>query len=156
MATLTPRFSTNRTVREYTEQYYLPAAVNYKKRAAKKGATGKAIVSARHELKNKWDAIQLGKVEIESVRQKYHFKIPIWLKGINPKHIQVELFAEGINGEAPENMNMKFDRMGEDGEHNFYAQVKTSRPTDHYTARIVPNYEGVSVPLEDNLILWQH
>jgi hypothetical protein len=24
-----------------------------------------------------------------------------------------------------------------------------------YTARLVPHYEGVSVPLETNLILWQ-
>tara|TARA_R110002049_G_scaffold218843_1_gene390471 strand:+ start:4660 stop:7200 length:2541 start_codon:yes stop_codon:yes gene_type:complete len=156
MATLTPRFSANRTVREYTEDYYLPAAINYKKYAARKGAKGKRIVSARHDLKNKWDAMQFGKVEIESERQKHHFKVVIWLKGINPKHIQVELFAEGINDEASERIKMTFDRLGEDGAHNFYAQVNTSRPSDHYTVRIVPSYEGVSVPLEENLILWQH
>ena len=156
MAILTPRFSANRTVREYTEDYYLPAAINYKKCAARKGAKGKRIVGAGHELKAKWDAIKFGQVQIESERQKHHFKAPIWLNGINPKHVQVELFAEGINGGAPENIKMKLDWMGEDGAHNFYAEVNTSRPTDHYTVRIVPSYEGVSVPLEDNLILWQH
>ncbi|MBI0398102.1 alpha-glucan family phosphorylase [Cyclobacterium marinum] len=155
MATLTPRFSANRTVREYTEDYYLPAAINYKKSAARKGAKGKRIVSAGHELKNKWDAIKFDQVEIESVRQKHHLKVPIWLNGINPKHIQVELFAEGINGETSENLKMKFDWIGEDGAHNFYVQVNSSRPIDHYTVRIVPSYEGVSVPLEDNLIVWQ-
>ncbi|MBW8242832.1 alpha-glucan family phosphorylase [Muricauda oceani] len=156
MATLTPRFSANRTVREYTEDYYLPAAINYKKCAARKGAKGKRIVGAGHELKAKWDAVKFGQVQIESERQKHHFKAPIWLNGINPKHVQVELFAEGINGGAPEKIKMKFDWMGENGAHNFYAQVITDRPTDHFTVRIVPSYEGVSVPLEDNLILWQH
>ena len=156
MATLTPRFSTNRTVREYTEDYYLPAAIHYKKRAARKGALGKRIVGTLSELKNKWEAIQFGKVEIESEHQKHHFKVAIRLKGIDPKHIQVELFAEGINGEGPEKIKMKFDWMGEDGAHNFYAEVNTSRTTDHYTVRIVPSYEGVSVPLENSLILWQH
>ncbi len=156
MATLTPRFSANRTVREYTEDYYLPAAINYKKRAARKGAMGKTIVSARHELKNKWDTIRFGKVEIESELQKKHFKVPLWLNGINPKHVQVELFAEGIKDEASENIKMKFDWMGEDGAYNFYAQVNTSRPIDHYTVRVVPSYEGIFVPLEDNLIVWQH
>ena len=34
MARLTPRFSANRTVREYTEQHYLPAAAAYRARAA--------------------------------------------------------------------------------------------------------------------------
>jgi hypothetical protein len=33
MARLTPRFSANRTVREYTEQHYLPAATAYRERA---------------------------------------------------------------------------------------------------------------------------
>ncbi|MFA5880160.1 MAG: alpha-glucan family phosphorylase, partial [Candidatus Margulisiibacteriota bacterium] len=44
MMHLTPQFSANRTVREYTEQRYLPAALAYKKRAAKKGELGKKIV----------------------------------------------------------------------------------------------------------------
>ena len=41
MARLTPRFSANRTVREYTEQHYLPAAAAYRTRAADKGAVGR-------------------------------------------------------------------------------------------------------------------
>ncbi len=42
MARLTPRFSANRAVREYTEQHYLPAAAAYRERAADNGADGKA------------------------------------------------------------------------------------------------------------------
>ena len=38
MARLTPRFSANRTVREYTEQRYIPAAAAYRGRAADNGA----------------------------------------------------------------------------------------------------------------------
>lgn len=34
MGRLTPRFSSNRTVREYTEQYYIPAARAYREGAA--------------------------------------------------------------------------------------------------------------------------
>ena len=44
MARLTPRFSANRTVREYTEQHYLPAAAAYRERAADKGAVGREVV----------------------------------------------------------------------------------------------------------------
>ena len=40
---LTPRFSANRTVREYTEQHYLPAAAAYRERAADKGAVGRKL-----------------------------------------------------------------------------------------------------------------
>lgn len=156
MATLTPRFSANRTVREYTEQYYLPAAVNYKKRATKKEAVGKKIVEVRNDLSNKWDNIKFGKVRSESKGITHQIKVPVWLNGISPEQIKVELFAEGINDEVSERIKMTFDWLGEDGAHNFYAQLNTSRPSDHYTVRIVTCNEGVSVPLEDNLILWQH
>ena len=36
MARLTPRFSANRTVREYTEQHYLPAALATEEETMKK------------------------------------------------------------------------------------------------------------------------
>ena len=42
MARLTPRFSANRTVREYTEQHYLPAATAYRERAAEQRRSGQA------------------------------------------------------------------------------------------------------------------
>ena len=156
MATLTPQFSANRTVREYTEQFYLPAAARYKKRAARKGAAGKRVLDTAHDLGHKWEAIKFGEVNIESERHKHHFKVPVRLNEINPKNIILELFAEGMNGKPPERIKMKFDRMGEQGEHNFFAQVNTPRPANHYTVRIRPDYEGVAVPLEDKMILWQH
>jgi glycogen phosphorylase len=40
MASLTPRFSADRAVREYTEQHYLPGAETFRQRAAEKGAAG--------------------------------------------------------------------------------------------------------------------
>ena len=54
MARLTPRFSANRAVREYTEQHYLPAAAAYHERAANKGAnwqaSGRLAARSRKEV----------------------------------------------------------------------------------------------------------
>ena len=50
MARLTPRFSTNRAVREYTELHYLPAAAAYLARAVDKGASGVQLVDWRREI----------------------------------------------------------------------------------------------------------
>ena len=60
MARLTPRFSANRTVREYTEQHYLPAAAAYHLRGAKKGAIGRQMLDWRHSLEQKWAALRFG------------------------------------------------------------------------------------------------
>ena len=47
MARLTPQFSANRAVQEYTEQHYLPAASAYRERAADKGSAGRQMVDWR-------------------------------------------------------------------------------------------------------------
>jgi starch phosphorylase len=46
-----------------------------------------------------------------------------------------------------------------EGSYNAYyynASVSSRRPATDYTSRVIPNLPGVSVPLETNLILWQH
>ena len=44
MARLTPQFSANCAVRQYTQEHYLPAAAAYRARAAEKGAVGRLMV----------------------------------------------------------------------------------------------------------------
>jgi starch phosphorylase len=157
MATLAPRFSANRSVREYTEQYYLPAAANYLKRAAEKGSKGISINTSRLELSKKWEKLQFGEVQSESMENGYRFKACIWLQDINPGAVMVQLYAESINGGAPEIINMNPDAVrGKGNELVYHAEVLTARPVGDYTARIIAGYENISVPLEDNLIKWQH
>ena len=37
----------------------------------------------------------------------------------------------------------------------YQTSVDLTRDVGDYTVRIIPNYEGTSVPLGDNLILWE-
>lgn len=155
MATLTLRFSANRTVREYTEKYYLPSAANYIKRAAEKGVAGKKIIDVKHNLKNKWEQINFGEMQIENVENGYLFHVQLWLSGIKPDDVLVELYAEGVNGEPAQKIKMEADSIGDNAGYKYHAQITAARPASDYTVRIIPDYEGISVPLEDNLILWQ-
>jgi starch phosphorylase len=43
----------------------------------------------------------------------------------------------------------------ESGGYVYSATVPASRPPTDYTARILPYYDGVAIPLEDARILWQ-
>jgi starch phosphorylase len=45
MALLTPAFSANRTVRQYTEEHYIPAAAAYAARTANRGVAGMDLVA---------------------------------------------------------------------------------------------------------------
>jgi starch phosphorylase len=57
MTQLTPQFSANRAVREYTEEHYLPVAADYRLRIADRGATGRQIVDWRNSLEQKWASL---------------------------------------------------------------------------------------------------
>ena len=75
MARLTPRFSSNRAVREYTEQHYLPAASAYRERAGDKGAIGVQVVDWRHALDQKWTALRFGEVKVETDGEQHVFEV---------------------------------------------------------------------------------
>jgi starch phosphorylase len=157
MATLTPQFSTNRTVREYTETYYLPAATRYVKRAADKGAAGVSIIKLRQSIGNEWNNLEFGDATTESIANGYLFHVPVMLSTLTPDQVAVELYAAGINGETPECILMKTDSANNNGSNYVYtAVVTTHRPASDFTARIMPRYEGIAIPLEDNRIRWQH
>ncbi len=157
MAQLTPRFSTNRAVREYTEQYYLPAASAYLERAANKGAVGVELVNFRRALEQKWSAIRFGEVKIESGGAHHVFEIQMYLDGLDPEAVRMELYANGANGTAAERVEMQRVRqlVGVINGYAYRAEVSAARPASDYTARLIAQREGTAVPLEDAHILWQ-
>src|SRR5690606_7318281 len=107
MAQLTPRFSADRTVREYTEKHYLPAATAYLERAANKGIRGKQIEDQLCFLKNKWNSIQFGEVKVTTIENQYIFDVHVYFIFLDPNTLQVELFAEGLNGQSPAIIKME-------------------------------------------------
>ncbi|MGC2423472.1 MAG: alpha-glucan family phosphorylase [Nitrospirota bacterium] len=157
MARLTPRFSANRTVREYTERHYLPAAAAYHLRTANKGEIGRRIVDWQHSLEHKWATLHFGEVKTETNGKQHVFEIQVYLNDLDPDAVCVELYADGVNGGAPVRREMKRISQLADasGGYLYNAAVSTARPATDYTARVIPRYSGVTVPLEAAPILWQ-
>jgi starch phosphorylase len=156
MARLTAQFSANRAVREYTEQHYLPAAAAYRKRAVDKGAVAAQIVDWQHNLGQQWSLLHFGQVKIMSNAEKHGFEVQVYLGSLDPNSIRVELYADGVNGAESERHEMKRGQpLDEANGFIFRAQVPATRPAAHYTARVIPQHDGVAVPLEVDPILWQ-
>src|SRR5450631_1348862 len=157
MAQLTPRFSADRTVREYTEQHYLPAAIAYRARLANTGAVARQIVDWRHHLDAHWDSLSFGEVKVETLGDQHVFEVQVHLGAIDPKAVQVELYAEAIGEGEPSQQVMKRDRQipGASSSYVYSAAVSASRAAADYTARVIPYGNGVAIPLEDSRIRWQ-
>jgi starch phosphorylase len=157
MARLTPQFSANRSVREYTEQHYLPAAASYSARAAKKGAAGSQMVSWRQSLEQNWGELRFGEVKVETKGKQHVFEVQVYLNDLDPKAVRVEIYADGVHGGSPVRHEMKLSRqlVGAVRGYVYSVTVSAARPATDYTARLIPNYDSVAVPLEAAQILWQ-
>jgi starch phosphorylase len=157
MASLTPRFSAERAVREYTEQHYLPAAAAYRDRAASKGAVGSQVAEWRHAVGTEWPALRFGEVKVETGEEQHVFEVQVYLNDLVPNAARVEIYADGIDGGGPVRQEMErvHQLAGAPGGYAYRARVPATRPAADYTARVMPQHAGVAVPLEAPRILWQ-
>jgi starch phosphorylase len=157
MASLTPRFSADRAVREYTEQHYLPGAASYRERAADKGSVGRKMADWRRAVENEWPAIRLGAARVETNAGQHIFELEVYLHELDPDAARVELYADGVDGGESVRQEMERVRQlaGTSNVYTYRARVIAARPASDYTARAIPRFTGVAVPLEADGIVWQ-
>ena len=157
MARLTPRFSASRTVTEYTEQHYLPAAAAFRARAADRGAAARQFVDWRNGLAAKWAGFHFGAVTVETKGEQHFIRTEVFLPDCDPDSVRVEVYADGLPGKNPvrQEMTRLSPLTNGTGGFMFSATVSSARPAMDYTARIIPHHDGLTTPLEAGWILWQ-
>ena len=157
MARLTPRFSANRMVREYVDDYYLPLAKSYTLRVSD-GArlAGDIAAWAKRTMEH------LSKVRVEGpvfapIQDGWRVSVRVYLDGLTTQDVEVDLYAEpGHAGEPPESLALAIDdtlRGAVQGFH-FEGTSSTTRPLSDYTLRVRPHHPQAAVPLECEAIVW--
>ena len=157
MARLTPVYSSNRAVREYTEQYYLPASALYRQRVADQGSKARQILEWQRRLDRYWGALRFGQVRIDTSAQGHVFEVEVVLSELEPDSVRVELYADAVvDGDvALHPMRRVRPAPGAGGAFVYSGSVPGTRPPTDYTARLIPCLDGVAIPLEACHILWQ-
>ena len=184
MARLTPQYSTNRMLKEYLEQYYLPGAAAYRTRSAAGDATAAPTSSAaaieawRTMLDEHWNEIEFVDyavdTEVGAGGSTHTFRAEIVLGHIAREAIRVELYAEPIEyatpdeggrpaafGATPPELHL-FNPFSGPGKkdvsspstYTFTVVLPAARPLGDYTPRVVPWHAAGLVPLEADQILW--
>jgi starch phosphorylase len=156
MARLTPNFSTNRAVRQYTDEHYLPAAAAFRQRAENRGSLGVDLLNWQAELTKHWSSLRFGSATAEQQGNQYLFQVQVFIDDLNPDAVEVELYAEGHDG-APavtHVLNRGEHLVGSATGFIYAAGIPATRPAADYTPRLVPRHHGAFVPLEASFILW--
>ncbi|MGC1678473.1 MAG: alpha-glucan family phosphorylase [Candidatus Binataceae bacterium] len=157
MARLTPQFSANRAVREYTERYYLPAARAFRKRAGNGGILGQQLRGWQEQIRQHWTAIYFGNVHVETSSGQHQFHVQVYLDELDPDAIDVELYADGSNGNAPVRLKMarRDQLVGATKGWIYTAQTPATRAAEDFTPRVIPRHPDAVIPLEAAQIKWQ-
>jgi len=157
MARLTPEFSATRSIREYTEDYYLPAASGYCERAADDNALGANFLHWQQEIDRHWSTVRFGSVEIETHGGQHYFQVGVFLGPLTQNQLRVELYADSVQGGKPAREVMVSAIAHADSQDtiDYSAHVSAARPASDYTVRIIPHHPNAFVPLEAGQISWQ-
>ena len=156
MARLTTAFSSNRMLREYVETLYLPATQTYRKRIAGGGSLMKDLLAWQAALEQHWPSIRFGEVNITRDGGLWRFVVPVYLGGLPPVAVRVELYADPEKGQDRlcRPLVREETALTSPGWHLYQGSVQSERPADHFTPRVVPAHQEAAVPLEAPHIAW--
>ena len=153
-STLTPRYSTNRVVREYCETRYLPAAMAYRARAAGAGALAAELTEWIARIERDWSGIRILEVRRSAVPGGGLCEAAIALGAIDPRDVRVELYAQDEEPVIMERVAPPAAPMAS-GAPVFRAALPTGARSSDYTVRVVPHHGALALPLECRLIHWE-
>lgn len=156
MARLTPAFSANRVVRQYTDECYLSAAAAFRSRHENRGSLGADLLAWYEDLAKHWSSLKFGAATVQQHGEQYLFEVQVLLDGMNPEAVRVELYANGEKDAAPIRQTMARGEPlpGAATGFTYTAAIAANRPAADYTPRIVPQHAEALVPLEAPFILW--
>ncbi|MEJ2738865.1 MAG: alpha-glucan family phosphorylase [Dehalococcoidia bacterium] len=156
MAELTPRFSANRMVREYVDKLYSRAAEQFKRRTADKAREAALLCHWRDSIVQSWHKLRFGNLDIQRQDDSHAVVVTVYLADIDPAAVQVQLYADPSEGTEPEVhvMEMADAIPGTANGYIYRVRVPARRPAEHYTPRIIPYFDGATVPVEIANILW--
>lgn len=156
MAHLAPQFSSNRMVREYFEKLYLPATGAFRRRTAPENSSASELCQWDEDLRKNWHAIHWGNLIISTEQDGWLFEVAVYLGEISPESIQIQLYAEGTEGETPVREIMRRGDKIPGAVNGYLYRIPLSTPRTYtdFTPRCVAYRPDALLPIENNLIHW--
>ncbi|MHC4616629.1 MAG: alpha-glucan family phosphorylase [Planctomycetota bacterium] len=174
----TPRFNTDRMVREYSRRFYNPAAARWRHLTAEAMSRARALSMWKSDIKRAWPefAIRDIKVQINNGREnvsldprqpqlkmgaELNVRALVRLGKVSPSDVSVELYHGGVDGwggiRDGSAVRLAFqETSGQDGEHWFAGTLSCRKTGRHGLAvRVLPRHEDLADPYEPGLILWE-
>ncbi len=156
MSILAPEFSSNRMLRDYVEQYYLPANAHYRQRIDNQAAIAKELASWQLQLAQHWSAIYMQNYQVESSGSEFHLTLHVYLDDLSADSVRAEVYADGLENKPSfcQIMERKTILPGAVNGYIYETTVPADRPAGDYTPRLVAEHCHAKIPAEEAHIKW--
>ncbi len=163
LATLGPRVSADRMVRDYVERYYEPLAARHAAMSAESRARARELAAWRNRVCSLWSGVSLLGAEADehdpSLGSALDVRARVATGALEPHEIAVEIVHGAVDpdGElrsvtvAP----MQLDGAAVDGEHQWVGSVPCERGGAFgFAVRVVPHHPDLESWLDLGLVAW--
>jgi starch phosphorylase len=165
IGTLCQFFNTHRMVRDYTEQFYLPARDNFAHLSRDSAAPARELTAWVARVRNAWSQVKIELLDpalppAVSVGQAVDFRARVFAGPLKPEDLKVELYIGRLNaqgeimnpertvmkaGEAPGNTVWLYEAAG----------VSCGTSGLHgFTARVLPSHRDLKSEFVPGLVTW--
>src|SRR6266700_2443330 len=163
---VTPVFNTQRMVKEYTEQLYIPAAQAYQNFSCDGCGAAVQLSQWKTQMRKDWPQVQISDVQIAtkdrqsiSVGESLQISARVHLGAVDPQHVRVEAYhGEVDNGDllnpTASVLNQGSQADG-NGDYIYQGSVPaTESGTYGFSVRVVPTHPYLMQAHELRLITW--
>ncbi len=163
---VTPVFNTQRMVKEYTEQLYIPAAQAYENFSRDGCGTATQLSQWKAKMRKDWPQVQISDVQVANkdrqsilVGEALQISARVHLGAVDPRHVRVEAYhGEMDNGDIRNPSATVLNQSSQpDGNGNYIYQgtvPATESGTYGFSVRVVPTHPCLMQAHELRLITW--
>ncbi|HYM06186.1 MAG TPA: alpha-glucan family phosphorylase [Terriglobales bacterium] len=163
MRKLSPVFSTNRMVTEYTERFYIPAGQRHLRLSQDKAARIRPLVEWRRRILACGSQVKITQVDAPAAKEvqvgsKLKITAKVLLGGLMPADVRVQLFYGVISpeGEIVSGQAADMTFLSASGADHIYEGEIDCRESGScgFAVRVIPFHEDAILPYESNWIAW--
>lgn len=160
---MSPFFTTNRMVQQYTDKFYMLNYSRIEEMLKNDMKSGLEFADWRRNIENVWSQVNVVSVDVDdnsaSVGAKTEVTARIQLGSLKPEDVKVQLYVgsldtrgEIVGGSAND---MVVENDNQNGEYTFKTSFKYARSGDHgLSVRVVPEHKYMHTNFQPKLITW--
>jgi glycogen phosphorylase len=161
--TIAPRFSSTRMIKEYTNEYYIPAIKQFNSLTLSKASKAIKLKEWKEKMRAEWNTIEIFDVSVKENGEPYvgkpiNVKASLILGKLTPQDVLVQVYYGTVdpNGEL---VNTGFETLDLIGtENNLFLYQGSYKCPDNgkqgFTIRVLPTHPLLAEPAELYLCTW--